>query len=372
VDIMNLFCVVGVIGSVFSASAALAQTASPFAAGWRKVEGEKPSYVNAATLMTCPETLSDGYRLFRADVYASSTDVSCGYKLSDDTGLISFYFYPAIGSIQDEITSTSQPILDRFGPRSAQRESQRDWALPTGVIKATALEITSSEGVSQSFAIADIAGRRMKARETWQGAPEASHRAADSFLALQTDALANARACAAMRAWRTGRKARLSGDPFVASMTAGVLLGTLMPNLAATQTDAPKPCVLGSLGRSDRGSTLVLSRNGAEGVQIALDDQPDGNLIAGLANVSISASLQLPGDSQYVLYSREGAETSIFRAYRTMPSWDQVRADMISVATNSLDPLVRVRPKDTGAGSNVSINTTAVDAEKAKTRPGSQ
>jgi hypothetical protein len=370
---MRIFQTVIAAGALLFAGSASAQSASNFAAGWRQFDGSGGGYINAATLMRCPQTLGDGYNLFRADVYASSTDVSCGYKLGDDSANISFYFYPAQGSIQDELASTSRPVLDRYGPRSAQRESQRDWILPSGTVKAVALEVVPAGEQGQSFALVDVAGRRLKARETWTGASGVSHGVADRFFALQAEALANAQTCAALPVWGGRRKARLSGDPMTAAMTGGFLLGAVATSATAvSDPNAPKPCIMGSLGRSDRGSTLLLSRTGNESVKIALDDQPDGNFIAGLTNISLGPALQLPGDSQYFLYSQEGRDVAVFRAYRTLPSWEQILADMVSVATNTLTPLVVAKPKVGETGSNITLNTGAIDDEKAKRRPGTR
>jgi hypothetical protein len=370
---MKWFQVGAVIGSVFVSGQALGQDASQIANGWRKMEGASPAYVNAATLMRCPESLSDGYRLFRADVYSNSKDVSCGYRLGTSASIISFYWYPSVGTVQQEFTSTSRPILERLVPGVTPMRGQRDWAFGTTVTTATALEAVDADGLGQSFAIADVSGQRLKARETWQGNSEASHRVADSFFALQTEALANARTCAALPTWPQGRKARLSADPFAAAMTASVIVG-MVSSLERRDpaVESSKSCVLGSLGRSDRGSSLLLSRSGPIGVQLSLDDQPEGNLLAGLMSIELGAELQLPGDGRYVLYSREGQTSSVYRAYKTLPNWEQIRSDMVLVATNALAPLVVNEPKIGEAGMTIKINAEEAENEKRKRRPGTQ
>jgi hypothetical protein len=370
---MKWFQVGAVIGSVFVSGQALGQDASQIANGWRKVEGASPAYVNAATLVRCPESLGDGYRLFRADVYTSSTNVSCGYRLGTSPALISFYFYPSQGSVNEEVTSTSRPVLTRLAPGTTPTQIQREWKFEGASVSVAALEVLGTDGLGQSFAIADIAGKRMKARETWEGSSEVSHRVADSFFALQRDAIANAQACAALPSWPTGRKARLSNDPLTAAMTAGFIIGSLMPAAKVDSTQpASKPCVLASLGRSDRGSNLLLTRSGPTGTQLALDDQPEENLLAGLASVEVGAALSLPGDARYALYSREGTSSAVYRAYRTLPNWEQIRADMVLVATNALAPMVTIQPKAGEEGSNISINAEETAKEKRKQRPGSQ
>jgi hypothetical protein len=370
---MKRFQVVAVIGSVFVGGSALAQDASQIANGWRKVDGANPAYVNAATLMRCPVTLSDGYRLFRADVFTSSTNVSCGYSLGTSPALISFYFYPAEGSVNDEFTSTSRPVLARLAPGTTPTQIQREWRFPSAPVSVASLEVRGTDGLGQSFAITDIAGKRMKARESWEGSSEVSHHVADSFFALQTDAIANAQTCAALPAWPTGRKARLSNDPLTAAMTTGFIIGSIMPIAKVDPTQpVSKPCVLASLGRSDRGSNLLLTRSGPTGTQLALDDQPEENLLAGLTSVEVGAALSLPGDARYALYSREGTTSAVYRAYRTLPNWEQIRADMVLVATNALAPLVTIRPKAGEEGSNISINAAEIEKEKRKQRPGSQ
>jgi hypothetical protein len=349
------------------------QEALQISNGWRKVDASTPAYVNAATLMVCPETLSDGYRLYRADVYSTSTDVSCGYRLGGTASAISFYYYPALGAVSGEFTSTSRPVLERLAPGVTPVEGQRTWLLGGVSVEVPSLEVRGSDRLGQSFAIADSAGRRMKARETWEGPSEVSHRVADRFFALQTDAMTNAQNCAALPTWPTTRKARLSSDPFAASMTAAFVLGTFMKTSPGEANQANvKSCVLGSLGRSDRGSSLLLTRNGPSGVQLALDDQPQGNLLAGLANVELGATLQLPGDARFALYSREGQSSSIYRLYKTIPNWEQIRSDMILVATNELPPLVRIEPKLSEDGMSININPEESEREKQKRRPGSQ
>lgn len=369
---MRSFGALALAGSVLLGNAALAQDAAQFEAGWRKVDGGEGGYVNSATLMRCPLTLGEGYNLFRADVYASSTDVSCGYKLSDDSALISFYFYPAQGSVAEEIASTSRPVLDRSGPRTAQREGQRDWALPTGAIKAVSLEVTPTDGEGQSFAIADVAGRRMKARETWTGTSTVSHRIADSFFALQTEALANARTCAAIPKWGATSRARLTRDPGAGATIAGFVVGLLGAAVEASDNKTPATtCILGSFGSSNDGGNLVLSRSGPFGVATNLDNQPATELVAGIASLVLADKAPEPGDPQFALYARNGNRTAVFRTYLTQPSWDQLLADLGSVATDALEPLTVVDFPE-GGNVSISVNQPAVDAEKAKRRPGSR
>jgi hypothetical protein len=339
---------------------------------WKRVEGDKPSYFNAPTLMSCPAMLSDGYRIVSANTFQQSTDVSCGYRSGDDN-VITFHLYPKVATPKDEINQSSRAIFARSEPGITPIEGQRDWVLGSGNVKAEALSLTDSEGYGQSFAIADVGSARLKARETWKGDGAVSHRVADSFFALQTAALTNARNCAALPAWPEGRRARLAAKPDEAAMGASVLLGVAS---AAAKTENPNPppqCVLGSLGRSDRGSSLILRRTGAQGVSIALSDQPEGNIIAGLEDLSFGTGTNLGDGVRYALYRFESPKLEIYRTYRTLPNWEQIRADMISIATQALAPLIAVEPTPGAPPTiNVFINSEAIAAEKAKRRPGSQ
>jgi hypothetical protein len=374
---MRLLSAVIAAGSFMCAGAAFAQSANNFAAGWRQVDGSGGGYVNAATLMRCPASLDDGYTLFRADVFSSSTDVSCGYKLRDDSAYISFYFYPAQGSVEEEFTTTSRPVLDRYGRRGNQRASQRDWALPTGAIKANALEVTPTGQLGQSFAIVDVAGRRMKARETWTGASAVSHRVADSFFALQTAALENAQACAALPACGATTRAKISADPGTGVIAASLMLLATDIEVPATSTvsttaGSTKPCIIGRFGGDDRGANLILTRTGMESAIIALDTKPVGDFEAGLTTVLPLGAQDELSDSRYVLYGRNRGSVAIFRTYQTLPSWQQLIDDMGFVATRTLTPLSVVSAKGPDGKRNINIVPSAAEDEKAKRRPGSQ
>jgi hypothetical protein len=374
---MRIFSTVIAAAALLFAGSASAQSASNFAAGWRQFDGSGGGYINAATLMRCPQTLGDGYTLFRADVYAASTDVSCGYKLRDDSAYISFYFYPAQGSVEEEFTTTSRPVLDRYGPRDTQRASQRDWALPTGTIKANAVEVTPRGQQGQSFAIVDVAGRRMKARETWMGKSNVSHRLADSFFALQTAALENAQACAAMPVWRATTRAKISADPGAGVIAASIMLLASDIEVPPTSTvttsgGGTKPCIIGRFGGDDRGANLILTRTGMESAIIALDTKPVGDFEAGLTTVLPLGAQDELSDSRYALYGRSQGSTAIFRTYQTLPTWQQLIDDMGFVVTRTLTPLSVVSAKDANGKRSINIVPDAAEDEKAKRRPGSQ
>jgi hypothetical protein len=368
---MRLIYAVAAVSAFFAGGSAYAQDAPNFEPGWRKLEGAEAGYTNSATLINCPTSLGDGYTLFRADVYSSSTDVSCGYRLGETESLISFYFYPAVGSVRDELNSTSKVILDRLAPGVTPSESERDWALPKGAVKAVVLEATANGGLGQSFALVDIAGRRLKARETWEANPDVSHRVADRFFALQAQAIDNAQACASLPVWSARRKARVSGDPLMAAMTGILILG-MVPTTPTPNQDSPKRCNIGSIGSSDNGASLILSRIGDNGVQIALDNQPEGSFIAAITSISFEPGAKLPGDSQHFLYGQEGRDVAVFRGYRNLPSWEQALTDMVSVATAKLMPLAMTKPKEGEDGAAMSLNADEIEAEKAKRRPGSE
>jgi hypothetical protein len=348
---------------------------------WKRVEGDKPSYFNASTLMSCPAILSDGYRIVSAVTFNQSRDVSCGYRSGDDN-VISFYLYPKVATPKDEINQSSRVLLARSAPGITPTEGQRDWIFATGTVKAETLELVDSDGYGQSFAIGDVGNARLKLRETWRGDRTISHRVADSFFAQQTAALTNAQNCAALPEWPNGQRARLPRKPMEAAMGASIVLGVIgiageeaTPDAAATPPTPPPPqrCVMGSLGSSSSGASLILTRTGPQGVSIDLSDQPDGDVLAGLADTTLGGVLKAGNDSEFVLYARDGKKTAIFRTYKTLPNWAQILADMVSVATKELDPLIVIEPKEgEDGGIAMNINSEAIDAEKAKRRPGSR
>ena len=336
-----------------------AQNAPRMNGNWVAAPSDVGTYHHALRRIRCPTSLVGGFHLDHGDEYPGAPDISCTYSIPNTANLLSIYYYPSGGTISEEISRISRPILEGKSNGAEIIQSETSIKYGNEIVRATRVEAAvNGTDIFNSITLLDRDNYRLKIRETYVANPEAIRNASNSFAEMQQEAIESQNTCATMPQLPE-RNARL------AKAMETVVLGSVFHGLTPSAAEdagptTPKFCYLGVLEGTDQNLVLKYST----GTQYSFSIAPEASTNSPLVEVR---KLEFPADNgrmeiSAILVGAGTAQLEVYRGYKTHPSWMQLANDMTSVLSGTLPPIGAIGVSQNGE-KTITINSQEIEKE---------